>query len=69
VTTDELVDEFAHALKLRLRQRARQGKTGWEKNWWRDECLEKFKESANNEEILDTAGYAAFAYYHGWGNN
>ena len=67
MTTDELVDEFALVLKAHMRIRERQGKAGWDEPYWKRECLEKLKESAQNEEIFDTVGYAMFAYYHGWG--
>jgi hypothetical protein len=67
MTTDELVDEFATALKLRLRLRTRQGKDGWQNDWWKSECLQKMIDSAEDHDPLDTAGYAAFAFWHGWG--
>lgn len=67
MTTDELIDDFAEALKRRLRQTAIKGKYGWEEEDWEDVCLEKMVRSAIDEDVLDTAAYAAFAWHHGWG--
>lgn len=66
---EQMVDDFRDALLERLRLRSREGKSGWEQDDWRDWCLAQMEESAIEGDPLDTAGYAAFAHYHKWGNN
>lgn len=65
---EEMVDKFRDDLLERLRLRSREGKSGWEKNDWGDHCINSMIQSAIEADPLDTAGYAAFAHYHGWGN-
>lgn len=63
------LDSFIDALEDRLALRAEQGKDGWDETTWKDECLAKMIQSAADQDPLDTAGYAVFAHYHGWGKN
>lgn len=64
---EQAVEDFAKALLARLHKRGKEGKAGWEKDDWRDWCLSKMEQSAHEGDPLDTAGYALFAHYHGWG--
>jgi flavin-dependent thymidylate synthase len=64
---EQAVEDFAAALLKRLRLRTEQGKSGWEEDDWEGDCLYKMYRSAEQGDALDTAGYALFAHYHGWG--
>ena len=68
MTTDELVDQFATALKEKLRKA--EEKYGFEDGWleedWEETCQRDFLEHVFKGDPLDVAAYCAFLWYHKW---
>lgn len=66
--TQQLVDDFAHALALKLR--AAETKYGHLAEWaepnWRAECQRQLVQHVAKGDPLDVAAYAAFCWRHGW---
>jgi len=67
-TTDQLVDEFAAALKDKLNLAAdKYGYTnGWMRVDWRDNCIADLNRHLAKGDPRDVAAYCAFAWHHGW---
>lgn len=68
VSTDDLVDRFADALKAKLR--AAGEKYGFDDAWkqgdWREKLIEDLWRHVQKGDPRDVAAYCAFAWYHGW---
>ena len=66
--TDDLVDRFSAALKVKLR--AAEAKYGWKNGWlksdWQVECQNGLLRHVGKGDPLDVAAYAAFCWHHGW---
>lgn len=61
--TADLITTFAENLAQRLVYKQRNGKDGWSRDDWREECLRRLHTA---EKPLDVAAFAVFAWYHDW---
>ncbi|WP_438853223.1 hypothetical protein [Brevundimonas nasdae] len=68
VSTDDLVDRFAAALKDKLRTaEAKYGRNNdWLETDWRDELIAHLQHHITKGDPRDVAAYCAFAWHHGW---
>jgi hypothetical protein len=64
--TDQLIDDFAFALKVKLHAAAMKYGYGesWRKPDWMDECREKLIEHIAKGDPRDVAAYCAFLWFH-----
>lgn len=61
--TADLITSFAENLAQRLVYKQRNGRSGWQFDDWKDDCLRKLHTA---EKPLDVAAFAVFAWYHDW---
>ncbi len=68
IATEKLVDDFASALKTKLR--AAELKYGYDDGWkgddWETKCRRDLLRHVMKGDPLDVAAYAAFSWHHQW---
>lgn len=61
-----LVQGFAKAMAKRLIVARNAGRNGWKSNDWRQVCLQRLIRNLEHGDLVDSANYLAFMWYHGW---
>lgn len=62
---DRAVDAFAEAMREKLHHRQRQGRAGWDRDDWADECRMALAEHVAKGDPVDVANYAMFLWNMG----
>ena len=61
----EAVDNFSYDMIEKLRQKAEEGKRGWnDPNWDIEDIKQQLIEHAEKEDFIDVANFAMFAWCH-----
>jgi len=61
-----LVDRFAKRLLAKLRLAHANGRSGWEKDDWEQQCQDGLLRHLEKGDPRDVAAYCAFMDHHGW---
>jgi len=57
------VDDFARALKAKLNEKNRKGKSGWDDpDWSEEDILRQLREHIDKGDMLDVAAFAMFLW-------
>lgn len=62
----DLVARFSNALLKKLRLAQANGRSGWERDDWEDDCRRGMLAHIEKGDPRDVAAYCAFMWHHGW---
>lgn len=63
IAIDECTNEFRDAIRSKLIEKHKEGKSGWDDpNWSREDILRQLREHVDKGDMVDVAAFAMFAW-------